>query len=166
MAASTPNALPWSASDPITPADVAEWKAANPNAIPSVGDAIAPVAAPGSSAVPIAQPGTSPSTGPATTPGQGTQVDLGPNPNTPPPGLEATPTAQMIMDPILNLMPDLRNFAVPAHSSECPKGSFDALGKTYTIDSQCQLIEQNRSIIEAAMLLVWAIAAIFIVLRA
>ncbi len=167
MAANAPNALPWSATDPITPADVADWKAANPNSVPNVGDAIGPVASPGSSAVPISQPGTySPSTGPATTPGQGTQVDLGPNPNTPPPGLEATPTAQQIMDPLLNLMPDLRNFSVPSHSAECPKGSFDALGKTYTIDSHCQLIENNRAIIEAAMLLVWAIASIFIVLRA
>lgn len=166
MAANAPNALPWSATDPITPADVAEWKAANPSAVPNVGDAIAPVASPGSSAVPIAQPGATPSTGPAATPGQGTQVDLGPNPNIGAPGLEATPTAQMIMNPILNLFPDLKNFAVPAHTGECPKGSFAALGRDYTMDSQCQLIESNRSIIEAAMLLVWAIASIFIVLRA
>ena len=60
---------------------------------------------------------------------------------------------------------DLQAMAAGA-SDYLVKGSFDALGKTYTIDSQCQLIEQNRSIIEAAMLLVWAIAAIFIVLRA
>lgn len=168
MGSNVPNSLPWSAIDPVTPADVAEWRAANPGAVPTVSDMIAPVASPGASTVPISSPSTStsPSTGPAPTTGSGTQVDLGPNPNVAAPGLEATPTAQQIMSPILNLMPDLKNFAVPSHTSSCATGSFSWNSHTYTIDAQCQLIEQNRTLIEAAMLLVWTIAAIFIVLRA
>lgn len=166
MAAETPNALPWSATDPVTPADVAEWKAANPSAVPNVGDALGPVAAPEGASVPISSPGTAPATGPAPTPGQGTQVDLGPNPNIGAPSLETTPTAQQILEPLLNLFPDLRTFAVPSHSSQCPEGNFSALGATYTIDSQCQLIESNRALIEAAMLLVWGLVSVFIVLRA
>jgi hypothetical protein len=168
MPATTPNALPWSATDPVTPAEVATWKAANPSAVPTVSEALAPVAAPGATTVPITQPGTStqPATGPATTPGTGTQVDLGPNPNIGAPTLENTPTAQSILDPILNLFPDLKNFSVPSHSSECPKPSFSAFSQTYVISSHCDLFESNRSIIEAAMLLVWTIAAVFIVLRA
>lgn len=166
MAATQPSALPWSATDPITQADVAEWKVANPQAVPTVSDALAPVAAPQASAVPVTQPGSQTQSGTAPSPGQGTQVDLGPDPNIGAPNLEAIPTAQQILDPILNLMPDLRNFSVPGHAAECPKPSFSVWGKSYILDSQCGLIEGNRSIIEAAMLLVWTIAAVFIVLRA
>jgi hypothetical protein len=168
-AATNTGGLPWSASDPITPADVAEWRASNPSAVPTVGDLTAPITNGSAVAVgPSATPGGSinPSTGPVTTPGTGTQVDLGPNPNTPSPGLEATPTAQQILSPVLNLMPDLKAFAVPAHVGTCPKPSFVAFDKTYTFDSHCGLVESNRSIIEAAMLLVWSIGAVFIVLRA
>lgn len=161
--------LPWSASDPITPADVAEWRAANPTAVPTVGDMTSPVSNGNAVVVgPSATVGgsTNPSTGPVATPGTGTQVDLGPNPNTPAPGLEATPTAHQILSPVLNLMPDLKTFVVPAHAGSCPRPSFAAFDKTYTFESHCGLIESNRSILEAAMLLVWSIAAIFIVLRA
>lgn len=168
-AATEAGGLPWSASDPITPADVAEWRARNPSAIPTVGDFTAPITNGSAVSVgPSSAPGgsTNPSTGPVTTPGTGTQVDLGPNPNTPSPGLEATPTAKQILSPLLNLMPDLKTFSVPAHTGTCPKPSFVAFDKTYTFESHCGLVESNRSIIEAAMMLVWSIAAVFIVLRA
>lgn len=168
-AATNAGGLPWSASDPITPADVAEWRAANQTAVPTVSDMTAPITNGSAVAVgPSATPGGSPnpSTGPVATPGTGTQVDLGPNPNTPSPGLEATPTAQQILSPVLNLMPDLKAFVVPAHAGTCPKPSFVAFDKTYTFESHCGLVESNRSIIEAAMLLVWSIGAVFIVLRA
>lgn len=168
-AATNEGGLPWSASDPITPADVAEWRAQNPSAVPTVGDMTAPITNGSSVAVgPAATPGGSsnPSTGPVTTPGNGAQVDLGPNPNTPAPTMEATPTAAQILAPILKLMPDLKNFAVPAHTSGCPKPSFSAFNKTYVIASHCDLIESSRSIIEAAMLLMWTISSVFIVLRA
>ncbi|WP_150118999.1 hypothetical protein [Massilia sp. NR 4-1] len=166
MSANTPNSLPWSASDPITPADVAAWKAANPSSVPTVGDAIGPVASPGSNAVPIAQPGSSPAPGPAPTPGTGAPVDLGPNPNTPPPSLAAIPTAHQILAPLLNLMPGLKSFTVPTHSASCPKPSFVALEKTYTIESHCTLVENNRALIEAAAMLCWALISVFIILRA
>jgi hypothetical protein len=168
-AAANAGGLPWSASDPITPADVAQWRAENPSTVPSVGDMTAPITNGSAVSVgPAASPGgaTLPSTGPAPTPGSGTQVDLGPNPNTPAPGLETTPNAQQILSPLLTLMPDLRAFAVPAHVGSCPKPSFVALDRTFTFESHCGLVESNRSIIEAAMLLVWSIAAVFIVLRA
>jgi hypothetical protein len=166
MPSTTSNALPWSPTDPVTPDEVAVWKAANPTAVPTVGQAIEPVAAPSATAVPITQPGATPATGPAPTPGTGAPVDLGPNPNIGAPTLEGTPTAQSILDPLLNLMPDLKNFTVPAHSTDCPKPSFSAFSQTYVIASHCDLFESNRSIIEAAMLLVWTIGSVIIVLRA
>jgi hypothetical protein len=151
-------ALPWSASDPITPADVADWRATNPTLMPSLGDAIAPIAPAGASSANVgAAPATGASAAPEATPGTGDKVDLGADPNISAPTLEQTPTAAQILAPILNLMPDLKSFAVPSHSSSCPIGSFNALNRTYTLDSHCALIESNRSLIEAAMLLVWSI---------
>lgn len=160
------NGVPWSASDPITPADASQWRAANPSQIPTVGDMIAPSVNPATNTVPMTSPTPLYNTGPSPTAGSGQVVNLGENPNTPAPALEATPTAQQILSPVLNLMPDLKSFAVPAHSAGCPTGSFVAFQKTYTFDSHCSLIESNRSIIEAAVLLCWALGAIFIVLRA
>jgi hypothetical protein len=168
-ASASTGGIPWTALDPITPQDVADWAVANPSAVPTVGDLTAPVTngssvGVGSGSLPSSSP--NPSTGPVATPGAGVQVDLGPNPNTPAPTLDATPTAQQILGPLLNLMPDLRNFTVPAHSATCPKPSFVAFDRTYTVQSHCDLIENLRAVIEAAMLLVWSIAAVFIVLRA
>ena len=160
-------ALPWSASDPITPADVADWRASNPTMMPSLGDAIAPIAPAGASSASVGSAlATGTSAAPEATPGTGDKVDLGADPNIGAPMLEQTPTAPQILAPILNLMPDLKSFAVPSHSSSCPTGSFNALNRTYTLDSHCALIESNRSLIEAAMLLVWSIASVLIVLRA
>lgn len=168
-AATNAGGLPWSASDPITPADVAEWRVQNPSSVPTVGDMTAPVSNGGSVSVgSAATPGgsTTPVTGPVATPGSGAQIDLGPNPNTAAPTMEATPTAAQILEPILKLMPDLKNFSVPGHTAACPKPSFSAFSKTYLIASHCDLIESSRSIIEAAMLLMWTISSVFIVLRA
>ncbi len=162
----SPNSFPWSASDPITPADVGQWKAANPSSIPTVGDFLGPVASAGSTSVDVGTGVTGQTAGPAASPGEGTKVDLGPDPNFPPPTLEGTPTAQQILAPLLNLMPDLKGFAVPSHTASCPRFSLVALGGTYALDSHCQLIESNRSLIEAAMLLCWTLSSVFIVLKA
>ena len=161
--------LPWSASDPITPEEVATWKHENPQSVPTVADLVAPAAngntVPVSPRVPV-DGSPSPFPGPEPTPGKGTQVDLGPNPNVPAPLLEATPTAIAILGPLFELMPDLKEFEVPSHESTCPKPSFMALGSTYKLESQCILIEQNRSLIEASMMLVWLLGSMFIILRA
>ena len=158
------NAVPWSPSDPITSADVAEWLAANPTARPTIGDLFSPVAQVGDQAVPMPLPGALVT--PTPTPGEGERIDLGDDPNTPPPTLEDTPTAQMILDPILNLMPDLRSFSVPAHASECPRPQFEIFGTVHRWEVHCDLMEQNRALLETAMLLVWSLCAVFIVLRA
>lgn len=164
-AASNYGGLPWTPTDPVTPADVAEWRAANPSMVPTVGDAIAPVS--NGSAVVVSPSGSGQTgTGPSTTPGSGTVVDLGPNPNTPAPTLETIPTAQQILSPLLGLMPDLKTFSVPSHTATCPTTSFVALGTAYAIDSHCSLLEANRQLIEAVMMLCWTLASVFIVLRA
>lgn len=154
---------------PITPADVARTK--SPTAPPVIGDWWSPAAPPSETErVPLPTPGTStPDTtekpDPAT-PGQGTQVDLGSDPNTPAPNLEATPTIQSIIGPITSLMPDLRNINVADQAGTCPQPSFTVFNRAYTVSSHCDLINNNRAVIEAAMMAVWTILAMFIVLRA
>ncbi|WP_343730460.1 hypothetical protein [Duganella sp.] len=164
-AASNYGGLPWTPSDPVTPADVAAWRAENPSIVPTVGDAIAPVSN-GNAVVISPSNSGQPGTGPSTTPGSGTVVDLGPNPNTPAPTLESIPTAQQILSPLLGLMPDIKSFVVPSHSAACPTASFVALGRAYAIDTHCALLETNRQLIEAVMMLCWTLASVFIVLRA
>jgi hypothetical protein len=170
--AADPNALPRAQTDPVTPADVASWRTANPAQSPKVQDWFSPAVPNTTSAqVPLPQPATAPTPSPnptpnPQTPGQGTQVDLGPDPNTPPPSLEATPTIQSIVGPITSLMPDLRNFNVADQAGTCPQSSFTVFNRTHTLSSHCDLINNNRAVIEAAMLAVWTICAMFIVLRA
>lgn len=176
-----PEGLASPLGDPITPGDVAQWRAdnagrANPLPEPTGRDLISPLAPPASSGststppVTLAPPSPAaspvPSPGPAATPGTGPAVDLGTDPNVTAPNLERTPTALEILNPITSLMPDIKNFAVPAHGAECPKSPFTAFGQVYLIESHCTLLESNRAIIEAALLLVWTLTAAFIVLRA
>lgn len=171
-----PNALPRAQADPITSQDVANWRAANLTKIPTISDWFAP-AVPNSTSitVPVPQPSSGSSTPPSTsgnpsTPGQGAQVDLGPDPNTATPQLDATPTIQQIVGPILNLMPDLKSFTVPGHTSQCPTAhaNWSLFGRafSFTMSTHCDLMEMNRSVIQAAMLVVWTLCATFIVLRA
>lgn len=180
--------IPWSASDPVTPAEVSAWMKENPTTVPTVGDFFAPAnAASGSSQVGIGNsssggstsPGgggsPNPGTGtqpqpepsaPPVTPGEGEQVDWGPDPNIGAPILEQTPTASSILDPIFGLMPDLKGFTVPAHAAECPTASFDVLGSPYVMDSHCGLLDANRAVIAAAMMLLFSLASLFVVLKA
>lgn len=55
---------------------------------------------------------------------------------------------------------------LPAHSSQCPTGSFEAMGHTFTIDSHCQLVRDNFGLLSGVLHLMWIITGTFIVLRA
>lgn len=182
--------LPYSMSNPITAADVQAWQSANPTAYPTVGDALAPIA-PGATAgtnIPVVpmpnttvtpttptNPSTNPGTNPGTTvtvqPGTSgavnidVQLNLGPDPGVSAPALEQTPTAQSILSPITSLLPGLKSLQVSGVGA-CPTPTFTIFNRSYTMDAQCILLEQNRAKIQAVMLAFWAITALFVVLRA
>ena len=60
----------------------------------------------------------------------------------------------------------LRGWSMPARAVACPTWSFSVWGHNYTIDAHCTLIEQQRAIMSSICLLVFGIAALFIVLGA
>ncbi|WP_250501746.1 hypothetical protein [Caballeronia sp. AZ7_KS35] len=184
--------LPYSVSSPVTSADVQPWVQANPSSAPTLDDLFRPAADPNAQTVPISptvtpstspstdpttNPGTNPSTDPTTDPTTSTNpcavphacvmdVDVRGDPGAPAPTLENTPTIDMILGPIFNLFPDLKAWTVPAHTGSCPTPSFDAFGHTYTMTTQCDLAEKYRTEITTVMTAVFALAALFIVLRA
>lgn len=162
--------LPYSYTDPVTASDVEAWRAANPSSYPTVGDAVSPAINPSTGSVSLPQPGTGTGTQPGipTAPEGSPQLDLGLDPGIGAPNLEATPTGAQILAPITALFPDLRNFQVPAHQSECPRPVFDlaVIGKQVQMDAHCSLSEDVRGPLYNASLLGWVLAALFIVLSA
>lgn len=181
--------LPYSASQPVSYPDVQPWIQANPTSAPTVGDLLSPAGDPAGNTVtisPTVQPGQSSNAGtnPGGDTGTGTSsdvsvvntpnvnvvnkvsVDLGTDPNVGSPGLESMPTISMILQPLLNLLPDLKSWAVPAHTAQCPQPSIDLFGKTFKMTAQCDLAEQSRTAITSLAVAAFAIAALFIVLAA
>jgi hypothetical protein len=180
------NGLPYSYGQPVTELDVQPWATENPVAVPTIGDLVTPANNPGSNTVPISttvtpsastttteptpSPTTSSNVNVVNTPNVNVtnqvQVDLGPNPSIVTPTLESTPTAQAILQPLLDLFPSLRSFVVPPHSSACPKPSFEIFGRTIVMESHCTLAESVRPTLYAVMAFVWTVIALFIVLAA
>lgn len=166
--------LPYPADSPVSGADVGSIQSADPSSYPTVGDLVAPGAdgsstssGTGSTSSPYAVSDPSASSTPAATnPGSGAQVNLGADPGIGSPTLESTPTAAQILAPLLNLLPDFRSYAMPAHSGTCPEPSFTWAGTTYTWTKHCELIEANRSLIYGAFVVAFSLAAALIVLTA
>lgn len=164
QAASKPDyaGVPYSMTDPVTSADVSAARAANPAIQPStVGDLAQPI----QQTNPLSEPTGSTSTG--TNPASSQpQVNLGTDPAIGTPTLEATPTAQQIIDPLAGLAPSLKNWAVPSHQAQCPTPAFDLFGKHIVMDQQCAMFENQRATLYNAMLVAWVLIALFIVLSA
>jgi hypothetical protein len=60
----------------------------------------------------------------------------------------------------------LKAWAFPSRSVACPTWSFSVWSHSYTIDAHCALIESQRALFSAIMLLAWALVALFIVMGA
>ncbi len=178
--------IPYSNVQPISAADAQAWQQANANYYPTVGDMTAPMPSGGSGTIggspwvplPPDSTGTpvSPGTGTGTaTPGGSTgtnpgsdqpQLNMGPDPGIGTPSLEPTPTAQMILAPLLNLLPDFKRFTTPQHQAICPKPEFNLFGKVIVMDSHCAIAEGQRQALYLIMTVVWVAVAVLIVLSA
>lgn len=177
QAASQPgyDGLPYPQNDPITAAEVEPWIQANPTLAPTVGDFVAPNPVTTANPTPWVLPSnpTAPVTTPVTETNPGTTnpaeenplTNLGPDPGIGAPDLESTPTAQQILDPILNMLPGHRSFTASSHEGTCPTPTINLYG-AHTMDAHCTLIDQNKGVIQGAMTFAWAVIALFIVLSA
>lgn len=83
----------------------------------------------------------------------------------PPPELEPY-SAEQILEPLLGIYRQFKEFAVPSHVAECPRPKVELFGKSLLMEEHCKLAENHRSEIRSIMLVCWAIAALLIVLRA
>ncbi|MCA1323757.1 hypothetical protein [Herbaspirillum sp. alder98] len=168
--------LPYDATNPITATEVATWQSANPTSWPSVGDFVAPQPAPsgGTAGTPFTMPTsttpvqvmdpTAPSTG--TNPSTEPLSNLGPDPGIGAPGLEPIPTAQQIIAPLTNAFPSVKSFVVPNIDAQCPTWQVPVFGKDIGFTNHCALLEQTRPTLVAVMAAIYALMALFIVLRA
>ncbi|NHZ93947.1 hypothetical protein F2P45_33880 [Massilia sp. CCM 8733] len=179
------NGLPYLATSPVTAAEVQAWQFENPALNPTIGDLLVPAVAPGTGPVPISldaggssnpNPNPTPDPNPTPTPVGLTnvnvvnvptvRVDWGADPGVAAPSMETTPTASAILSPLLNLMPSLRSFVVPSHSSVCPKPSFSIFEKQIVMESHCAVLDDSKSTLYAVMAFVWMMLGAFIILRA
>lgn len=173
--------IPYDATNPITSTEVQTFAQTNPAAYPTVAALVAPIGTTGTAdvttglapsttvspttpvtpAVPVNPPTTTVLAPPSPT------TDLGVDPNirfVPP----VAPTAQSILDPILNMLPGWRSATFTANGT-CPKPVINLspfINLTVTMDSYCNLLEANRSLISSMMSGVWLLTAALIVLGA
>lgn len=173
--------IPYDASKPVTTQTVQSFAQENPSVYPTVSNLLSPIGTVGSTAVTT---GLAPSTtyninqpvvtatltnSPTTTtlaPPSAT-TDLGVDPNIRFVAPE-TPTAQSILDPILNMLPGWRGATFTSNGT-CPKPviSFAPfMSLTVTMTSHCDLLEANRALIASIMSGVWLLIAALIVLGA
>lgn len=168
--------IPYNAAAPITVAQVRAVAEANPSLVPPVSSLFTPVDsaggfALGSSAQAAAagspsgySPVLAPPTGGFVSPPAAPVVDLGPNPGTPPPTLDAPDWFQ----PLLNMLPGWRSASFTSQG-QCMKPSFDlrpVMNSVIEMHSHCDLFEQNRALLASVMAVVWVMLAAFIVLGA
>lgn len=163
--------LPYKATDPITTNDAKTYQDANPTTYPTVGDFVNPqIMADSPFTLPVSpdattQDVTNPNTGinPAAA---NPLTNLGTDPVIGNPSLEETPTALSILQPLFNMFPDFKTFAVPSHSSVCPTPTFNLFGESIVMDAQCKIANDQRPALYAIMAVVWLLAGAIIVLRA
>ena len=178
QAASKPgySGLPYLATDPILSSDVDAYAAANPATFPTVNSLVTPIPSGSNGLYPSASitpttgatiiPATSTTSNTTINPSTSAQINLGADPATPSPTLEATPTAQSILAPILSLMPTLRSYSVPTHTGVCPIANFTAFNRNFSLHQHCDLFEQLRTTISSIMVLMFVLSAMFIILKA
>ncbi|EJC0945819.1 hypothetical protein P4P50_002424 [Salmonella enterica] len=96
----------------------------------------------------------------------GSDFDLGENPDIKPPDIEEPPTGTQILKPITELMPDIKNLSISSKNVQCPLWSFEIWDNKYSIDSHCELLEKIRPLLKAVFLLIWGIISLRIILSA
>ncbi|VVE28831.1 hypothetical protein PHO31112_03528 [Pandoraea horticolens] len=93
-------------------------------------------------------------------------IELGNAPETPAPQLEDTPTAKMILDPLLSLTSEFTSWAMPSSNGVCPRATLNVFDASIPFDAHCTIAERIGPQLRQAMLAAFAVIAILIVLSA
>ncbi|AKM29022.1 hypothetical protein AB870_01075 [Pandoraea faecigallinarum] len=93
-------------------------------------------------------------------------IELGNAPETTTPQLEDTPTAKMILDPLLNLTSELKSWSMPSSNGACPSATLNVFDASIPFDAHCTIAERIGPQLRQAMLAAFAVVAILIVLSA
>ncbi len=72
----------------------------------------------------------------------------------------------VLENPLIQYFNPLRSWSVPYVSGTCPTGSFTWNNETFSFDVMCQLFNDNLTIIQGSMSVLYVLAALFIVLGA
>jgi hypothetical protein len=83
-----------------------------------------------------------------------------------PPELEEIPTGVQVLSYLDELFPFLRDFELQEKLADCPTAEITAFNKKYLIDTHCPLLQQNKSLFQTIMLIVWAFVSLRIILKA
>lgn len=70
------------------------------------------------------------------------------------------PTARQILQPLQRFFPNLQRLQIQDRAATCPVWSFEALNRTYNINSHCNLIEQYRSTLSSLFILIWSLISL------
>lgn len=96
----------------------------------------------------------------------GTKIDFGQDPNISSPNADGSSTGSSgWLSSIWGLNSGITGYSAPANQGTCPTPTTTIFGKTYIWDI-CTLLESMRGTLQASMHLVYALAALFIVLGA
>lgn len=95
------------------------------------------------------------------------ELDFGPNPNTPAPSLKPPLSMSVILAPITNILPFMRDIDLRSRSAPCPTLdlNIDYFKKRYVLDSHCTLLNDNTPLISVFFTIFWTILSLFIVIR-
>ena len=193
-AASKPgyDGVPYDAANPLTEADVLNWKAENPASYPTQGDLLNPTNKPGEeislnpdgspNTVPPPNPVPDPNPNPNPTPNPGGDitiivnptpvtvnvnpvVDFGSYPNNAEPSIENIAPSD-IFDQIKSVVLPKTNLEEIGKTGECPKPTISLWTKDYLIDAHCDLFQSIAPVIQSIMLAVYAFLAFLIIMSA
>lgn len=155
---------PYDAANPVTAADILADVAAGLYPHPTNYDLLS-LPAPDLQTAPALDPNAAPVSQPAGD-SQTVTVDFGPDPAVGAPTLEDAPTGSAVVSSVMGLLPSLTSFAVPGHTTECVAPSFTFFGGEQSMQSMCDLLEQQRALLSAIFAAMWAVAGLTVVLRA
>lgn len=161
--------VPYDNASPITAEDILADIALGLYPHPTIYDLLS-LPSPDATTAPQLDPEAVPV--PATSPDGASTVDLGPDPNIAPPVLEEAPSGVDIVTYVIGLLPSFSSFTMPPRCldtggvCECTAPQFEFYDNQYSLQSMCDLLEEQRFPLSSIFSALWGIFSLTLVLRA